>query len=178
MNTIVGWFAILILLGIHLPHAASQQRQNAADQPQTEPQEEATPEEISKQRYDLADTDSDGSISREEFKTYVETKLPGFPIFDGLMTILDTDRDDKISLEEFGPRQQVAQKLIAAYEARMEALRKPKEFADQFNERFAGRKPVVGDTIDNLVAFDEDGAELDFADLRGKYTVINFGCLT
>jgi hypothetical protein len=29
-----------------------------------------------------------------------------------------------------------------------------------------------------LMAFDEDGNEFDFDDLRGKYTVINFGCLT
>ena len=30
----------------------------------------------------------------------------------------------------------------------------------------------------HVVAFDENGDELDFASLKGKYTVLNFGCLT
>jgi hypothetical protein len=140
--------------------------------------ESANPDDIAKERYQEADTDSDGSVSRAEFKLYVESKLGEYPAFDRLMAILDADGDDEISMVEFANRQQAANRVEAELTAEMEASRKPKEFADIYNERFAPKKPVVGDTIENLIAFDEDGNELDFADLRGKYTVINFGCLT
>lgn len=140
--------------------------------------DERSPEEISKQRYAEADTDSNGSISSEEFKKYAESKLPEFKWFEQLWDKLDADDDGMLTPKEFANRQQVAQQLIDEYEAEMEANRKPKEFADAFNERFADQTPIVGATIEDLTAFDENGNELDFADLRGKYLVINFGCLT
>ena len=36
----------------------------------------------------------------------------------------------------------------------------------------------VGTDVTDLVAFDADGSEFQFADLKGGYTVIVFGCLT
>jgi len=107
-----------------------------------------------------------------EFKSYVEAKLPTFKQFDLLVTRLDADQDNSISPEEFGGRRVAVKKIIA------NATPAPMEFVDEFNLQFSKRKPLVGDPIGDLVAFDEDGNELDFASLKGKYTVLNFGCLT
>ena len=52
------------------------------------------------------------------------------------------------------------------------------EFAESFDRRYAKRKPLVGDSLSELVAFDELGNKLNFESLKGKYTVLNFGCLT
>jgi hypothetical protein len=178
MSTFLRLLAVFLLAGWNglnsLP-AVSQQENPDKNQARTQ---ESSPEEISKQRYAEADADSDGSISRDEFIAYAKAKLPDFPLIDALTSILDADKDNEISPEEFALRQQVAQNLISAYEARMAEMAKPQEFADRFNERFAGQKPLVGDVVEDLIAFDENGKELDFAELRGKYTVINFGCLT
>lgn len=54
----------------------------------------------------------------------------------------------------------------------------PVEFAEKYDLRYSKKKPLVGDSIGKLVAFDEFGNKLDFETLKGKYTVLNFGCLT
>lgn len=120
-------------------------------------------------RFNEADEDSDGSLTRNEFNAYVTEKLPTFYQFDALMKQLDTDKDGIISKVEFGKRRSVTQKLVD------EA---PVEFADGFNTRYATKKPWVGDSLGELVAYDASGNELDFESLKGKYTVFNFGCLT
>lgn len=56
--------------------------------------------------------------------------------------------------------------------------KKPVEFTETYDARYVKQKPNIGETIDGLEAFDEHGNALDFKDLRGKYTVFNFGCLT
>ena len=122
-------------------------------------------------RFNEADSDANGSLSLLEFKIYVEAKLPTFKQFDLLVTRLDADQDNSISPEEFGGRRVAVKKIIA------NATPAPMEFVDEFNLQFSKRKPLVGDPIGDLVAFDEDGNELDFASLKGKYTVLNFGCL-
>lgn len=123
-------------------------------------------------RFNEADSDGDGELSLLEFRSYVEAKLPMFEQFELLAERLDSDRNDTISPEEFGRRRDVVKEVMA------DSTPEPMEFADGFNLRFLKQKPLVGDTIGDLVAFDENGEELDFASLRGMYTVFNFGCLT
>lgn len=121
------------------------------------------------QRFQEADLDSNGSLSRQEFIAYVSEKLPDFRQFDSLMDRLDEDNDQKLSPAEFENRRKATQELIASA---------PVEFADGFNTRYAKQSPRVGETLGALVAFDEQGNQLDFESLKGKYTVFNFGCLT
>lgn len=123
-------------------------------------------------RFNEADSDANGTLSVVEFRSYVEAKLPEFKQFDLLMKQLDFDQDEVISKSEFDNRRTVVQQLAK------QAANAPVEFADEFNLRFAKRKPLVGDSIGDLVAFDENGDEFDFESLKGKYTVFNFGCLT
>ncbi|MEL7498340.1 MAG: hypothetical protein AAFN77_12080 [Planctomycetota bacterium] len=53
------------------------------------------------------------------------------------------------------------------------------EFVDKFNRMFEGRDPKVGaEMFSELSAFDEKGKKLKFDKLKGKHTVIVFGCLT
>ena len=53
-----------------------------------------------------------------------------------------------------------------------------KEFADRYDERFRTMKPLVGEMLPAVKAWDANGEEFDFAQARGKYTVLVFGCLT
>ena len=46
------------------------------------------------------------------------------------------------------------------------------------NMRFQSKKPALGTLVEDLVAIDEDGEEVDLAELRDKHVVIVFGCLT
>lgn len=46
------------------------------------------------------------------------------------------------------------------------------------DEDFLKEKPVVGDTLPDLVVYSPDGKEFKTADLRGHYSVLTFGCLT
>ncbi len=123
-------------------------------------------------RFNEADTDGDGTLSTPEFKSYVVAKLPAFKQFDQLMEKLDVDQNGSISAEEFGRRRDAVKALMA------QATAAPVEFADEFNLRFSKRKPLVGEPIGDLIALDENGDGFDFSSLKGKYTVINFGCLT
>lgn len=53
------------------------------------------------------------------------------------------------------------------------------EFVDQFNKRFNTKPPRVGQQMfDGLKAFDGKGKPFNFESLKGKHTVIVFGCLT
>ena len=44
--------------------------------------------------------------------------------------------------------------------------------------KFNRDKPTLGDMIPDVTAYDENGKELKLRDLKGKHTVIVFGCLT
>ena len=124
-----------------------------------------------------ADTDSDGFLTSEELQGYVELNLPNFKNHSENMKRLDFDRDGKISPEEFTRRKQVVKGILSEGLATKDGT-KVTEFADGFNKRFKRRKPKLGSEIKDLIAFDENGDKLNFEDLRGKYTVLNFGCLT
>ena len=52
------------------------------------------------------------------------------------------------------------------------------EFVEAYNKRHAGTKPVVGDTLDEVKLFDAEGNPFSTRDMRGKHTVLVFGCLT
>lgn len=167
--------AVLILFGLI---SSVGQGQEIQEDPPAKTDAQETEQDADQRRFNEADANSDGAISRDEFQKYVESKIPDFPAFDKLMAALDKNQDDAISPSEFADRQAAAQQALAQHQAEMAAKQQTMEFADRFNQRFLGQDPKMGTEIKDLVAFDEEGNELDFADLRGKYTVINFGCLT
>ena len=49
---------------------------------------------------------------------------------------------------------------------------------EALNRNFGNRGPVVGDTVPDVSFFDADGKKLSLHSLKGKYTVLVFGCLT
>ena len=63
-------------------------------------------------------------------------------------------------------------------EAKQEPPKKPTEFAARFNERFLKSKPLIGETVSGLKAYDEKGNPIDLNDRKGKHAVLVFGCLT
>ena len=145
---------------------------------QVQEEEEKTQEQVDAERFNEADSDGDGAINREEFRTYITSKLKNFDKVDEFMNRLDTSQDNKISPEEFQPRQLVIAKMVEEDNAERRK-NEPKEFADVFNARFLPNNPKLGAIVpEELTAFDERGKKLSFKDLRGKYTVLNFGCLT
>ena len=46
------------------------------------------------------------------------------------------------------------------------------------NRRFEARGPAVGEMVPDVSFFDADGNKLSLHSLKGKYTVLVFGCLT
>lgn len=121
-----------------------------------------------KRRFSEADLDNDGSISVEELKTYVDSKLADFQHFDELLKELDANQDGSISSDEFSNRREVAQKL----------QNKPEEFVDKYNKMFMQRPPLLDKEMGDVIAYDENGKSFNLKDARGKYTVLTFGCLT
>jgi cytochrome oxidase Cu insertion factor (SCO1/SenC/PrrC family) len=49
---------------------------------------------------------------------------------------------------------------------------------EQREEDFVKGKPAVGDPVPDLTVYTPDGKEAKTADLRGRYVVLTFGCLT
>ena len=53
------------------------------------------------------------------------------------------------------------------------------EFVDRFNNRFKDQDPRAGaQVLDGVAAFDESGDPFELDSLKGKHSVIVFGCLT
>lgn len=52
------------------------------------------------------------------------------------------------------------------------------EFVERYERMFAPRKPKVGDVMEGIAAYDENGERFELEQTRGKPTVIVFGCLT
>ena len=52
------------------------------------------------------------------------------------------------------------------------------EFVDGYNARHARKKPVVGDSLKDVKLFDAEGKKFSTKTLKGKHTVLVFGCLT
>jgi cytochrome oxidase Cu insertion factor (SCO1/SenC/PrrC family) len=46
------------------------------------------------------------------------------------------------------------------------------------DEEFVKEKPAVGDKLPALTVYTPDGKEVKTSDLRGRYVVLTFGCLT
>ena len=52
------------------------------------------------------------------------------------------------------------------------------EFVEGMNKEFLTRKPSIGEAIENVKVFDQDGNEFELNSTQGKHTVLIFGCLT
>lgn len=52
------------------------------------------------------------------------------------------------------------------------------EFIQQRAARFVQEKPRIGDPAPDFKARDEKGRTVRLSDLRGRYVVLQFGCLT
>lgn len=50
--------------------------------------------------------------------------------------------------------------------------------AKRNEDEFINEKPLIGDTLPDLVVYDTNGKEVSTKSLRGHYTVLTFGCLT
>ncbi|MFK7768596.1 MAG: hypothetical protein AB8B55_15340 [Mariniblastus sp.] len=138
------------------------------------------------EKFTQCDADGNGKISKEEFKLYLDNVLPWFKQSDEAFLDLDEDKDSSVAREEFSKRVAVVKKIDKATKAKAAKTptsppETPKavEFVDLYNQRFMATKPVLDDIIsEELTAFNEKGEKVSFGDFRGKYTVINFGCMT
>ena len=52
------------------------------------------------------------------------------------------------------------------------------EFVEQYNRRHASQDPRIGEVIKTVEVYDAQGKTFNTESLRGKYTVLVFGCLT
>ena len=52
------------------------------------------------------------------------------------------------------------------------------EFVERMDREFLTRKPLIGEFVEDVEFFDEDGNAMRLGSTRGKYTVLIFGCLT
>lgn len=52
------------------------------------------------------------------------------------------------------------------------------EFDVQYNSMHENQDPKVGTKLKNVQAFDSEGNEFELSALKGKYSVLVFGCLT
>jgi len=145
---------------------------------QENPDKSEEPVEVAE--VDIADSDSDGTVTTEELKEFLRSQY-----FEAWAQKVDADQDGKISNKEFLLTQKTHEELLAeggfAIAAKSKNSKKKKESktaVQMMNERFLARKPLIGTTVEDLYAYDEDGEEVDFESLRGKHAVIVFGCLT
>ncbi len=67
---------------------------------------------------------------------------------------------------------------VVLFSSAIHAQEKRPEFAEMYNKRHAKQKPVVGDTLDEVGLFDAAGKKFSTKNLKGKHTVLVFGCLT
>jgi cytochrome oxidase Cu insertion factor (SCO1/SenC/PrrC family) len=65
--------------------------------------------------------------------------------------------------------------LVAATLAGQAPAQPQKKKSD---EEFVKEKPAVGDKLPDLTVYAPDGKEVKTSDLRGRYVVLTFGCLT
>ena len=127
----------------------------------------------------VADADADGTVTTEELEEFLKNKY-----FRAWAQKVDADQDGKISNEEFLLTQKAHDELmgegfaIALESERPKEKAQPKTAVEMMNKRFLDEKPLIGTTVEELYAYNEDGEEVDFEDLRGKHVVIVFGCLT
>ncbi len=169
---------LLLFFAFYMPSFLVAQDEPAKpDASETQKSEEAEEQE----KFDRCDTDGDGKITKKEFTAYIGTILEWFTKAEQAFTELDKNKDDIVSREEFAKRRAIVRRITSADRAAERRAKRPKakEFTDIYNEKFMEKKPDEGDIIpEDLTAFNEKGEKLSFKDLRGKYVVINFGCLT
>jgi hypothetical protein len=97
---------------------------------------------------------------------------------------IDANENGKISKWEFRLAFESLDRVIvekneeAERESKAAENEPPKSSIEAMNMRFQSKKPALGTLVEDLVAIDEDGEEVDLAELRDKHVVIVFGCLT
>lgn len=153
----------------------------------------------------MVDADSDGAVTLDELKDYLldnhiddwSEKVPaeeGKPddrkemfvenYLDAWAQKVDANDNGKISKWELRLTFKCLEQVIveqgkaAAMKSKAAANKPPSSSLEAMNLRFQSLKPAVGSRIKDLVAMDQRGEEVDFAELRDKHVVIVFGCLT
>jgi len=125
---------------------------------------------------DNADANSDGKITTDELKAFLTDKY-----VKAWVKKIDANGNGKISKYEMRLIQKALTKVIEE-EVEAEAVDAKKmenvSSIDRMNNGFLKRKPLIGSTVDELTAIDEDGEEIEFSSFQGKHVVLVFGCLT
>ena len=129
-------------------------------------------------KVDAADGNSDGKVTTEELKKFLAERY-----VNAWAEKIDLNRNGKISKREFRLARQALEQLFVeeskvASSAKSATPNKPPTMIERMNARFLTQNPQLGSTVNSLIAFNEDGEEVDFKDFRGKHVVIVFGCLT
>lgn len=175
IQRVAFFFAALVLFFASAFHQNSFAQD---EQPKSDPQA----------KLESADLDGDGKVTTKEINAFLSKQY-----LDAWTKKVDANGDGTISEEEFKDRRQAIAQIVVAEEdeanrlAKKERRRKAREriaarknmtSIDRMNEGYLKEKPRIGHSLKELTAFDENGKEFDFEDLKGKHTVIVFGCLT
>ena len=86
------------------------------------------------------------------------------PALSSLVLLSGCGRNDAIAMSPLGPQEPEQSQVI--------------EFADRFERRFAVADPQINTMVEEFTAYDEDGEPFEMGQVRGKPTVMVFGCLT
>ena len=128
---------------------------------------------------EAADANGDGTVTTEELKAFLNESY-----LEAWAQKIDANQNGKISKWEFRLARKALEQLFAE-EGRAAVAKKvannrkqPTTAVEAMNARFFGQKPLIGSTVKDLIAFDEDGEEVNFKTFRGKHVVVVFGCLT
>lgn len=133
-----------------------------------------------KEKVDLGIDDEDADFENDE----AMEKLFTDKYLDRWAKKIDANQNEVISKWELRLASKALDQVLLEVEetaeakAESEERRMPATAIERMDENFRTQKPVVGTAVEDLVALNESGAEVDFEKLRGKHVVIVFGCLT
>lgn len=127
---------------------------------------------------DVADLNSDGKVTTDELKEFLAQRY-----LEAWAKKVDANQNGEISKWEFRLARKALEQLFAEENKAVASMKvakpaKPLSSIDAMNMRFFEKDPKVGTTIESLIAFNEEGEEVNFKDFRGKHVVLVFGCLT
>ena len=127
----------------------------------------------------VADKNSDGKVTTDELKAYLNEKY-----VEAWAEKVDANGNGKISKWEFRLLTKALEEILDAENKSGSLANAPKtkegpeSSVDRMNGFYYQQKPKIGSKVKDLVAFNEEGEEVNFEELRGKHVVIVFGCLT
>ena len=130
-----------------------------------------------------------GERTLDEFKAYVQERLPGQLTqaqLDELVKKVDKDHDQVISDAEFETRMDMVQEVMAGEPDRLPRGRRDRRDRRDRRERMSKMMQArleragigVGQPLPNAAGLDIHGQPFELASLRGHYSVIISGCLT